>query len=239
MEWSVLESGAHRAQENMQIDAELLEGAGQLKGPCVRFYEWERPSITYGYFIDPEKFLRLDRLQQLGIDLARRPTGGGIVFHLFDMAFSALIPAHCSLFSRNTLDNYALINRAVLQAVEQFLYHRSSLEMTAVDLEGLQESCSHFCMARPTKYDVMWKEKKIAGAAQRKTKAGFLHQGTIALCLPDTKLLEQVLREEVREGVMSAMLRHTFALLRQGEEVGVAKRQLQQFLTVQLTALPL
>jgi lipoate-protein ligase A len=47
-------------------------------------------------------------------------------------------------------------------------------------------------MARPTKYDVMLQGRKIAGAAQRKTKAGFLHQGTIALLCPDPELLGAV-----------------------------------------------
>ena len=46
-------------------------------------------------------------------------------------------------------------------------------------------STQHFCMATPTKYDLMIGSKKFAGAAQRKTRYGYLHQGTISLATPD------------------------------------------------------
>ena len=144
-----------------------------------------------GYFLKPRELLKMERIESRGIELARRPTGGGIVFHLWDFAFSVLVPARSSLYSQNTLHNYALINRAVLAAVKQFLQGSVLPELA---LQKLSSSCSGFCMARPTKYDVVVAGKKVAGAAQRKTKGGFLHQGTIALTLPDFELLEELRR---------------------------------------------
>ena len=46
-------------------------------------------------------------------------------------------------------------------------------------------------MAKPTQYDIVYKGKKIAGAAQRKKTQGYLHQGTISLAAPQIDLLQE------------------------------------------------
>jgi lipoate-protein ligase A len=48
-------------------------------------------------------------------------------------------------------------------------------------------------MAQPSKYDLLLKNKKAAGAAQRKKVQGYLHQGTIALVKPQAELLFELL----------------------------------------------
>jgi lipoate-protein ligase A len=232
--WDVIDTGVLSAEENMRKDAEFLERASALTRPLVHFYEWERPSLTHGYFIDPKKLLHVEKLQARGWDLARRPTGGGVVFHMWDMAFSVVVPAHSRAFSLNTLDNYAFVNRAVLKAVEAFL--PQTLELTPLDSDSIDANCSHFCMARPTRYDVVWQGRKVAGAAQRKTREGFLHQGTIALIMPSSEVLQEVLLPETQ--VALAMQRHTLPLLGEGateRQCVAAKGELKRLLTVQLT----
>ena len=49
-------------------------------------------------------------------------------------------------------------------------------------------------MADPTVYDVMVDGKKVVGGAQRRTKHGFLHQGSISLGVPDLHFLRSVLK---------------------------------------------
>lgn len=232
--WDVIDTGELSAEANMRKDAELLESARGLSRPVLHFYEWIRPSVTYGYFIDPSRFLHRDSIHALGWDAVRRPTGGGIVFHMWDMAFSAVVPAHTRAFSSNTLDNYAFINRAVLKALLPFL--PQALELTPVDMLPIDPSCSHFCMARPTRYDVVWQGRKVAGAAQRKTREGFLHQGTLALVMPSFEVLQKVLLPETQ--VAFAMQQHTLPLLSQEStesERRSVKEDLKRLLTVQLT----
>lgn len=229
MEWTVLDTGTAPAEKNMEIDAELLEGLGSKA--ILHFYEWERPSISYGYFIDPAKLLNLTHVQDRGIDLARRPTGGGVVFHLWDFAFSVLVPASSPYFSQNPLHNYAFINRAVLESVGQFLGTSAEWELTPHDAPAWDEKCTSFCMAKPTKYDVVLKGRKIAGAAQRKRKQGFLHQGTIALVMPPEEELTALLLpgNQVKE----AILGHTMPLLgKKGShaEIEKAKGELRRLL---------
>jgi lipoate-protein ligase A len=231
-EWEILDSGCQRADENMHLDSELLGRADQFSRPILHLYEWAGDSATYGHFIDPSQFLNLDSVRTLGLQLARRPTGGGIVFHMWDMAFSVLIPASCPEFSLNTLDNYAFVNHAVLCAAREFLDQPSQFSLISKDCHSWDTHCGHFCMAKPTKYDLVWKERKIAGAAQRKTRKGFLHQGTIAMVPPNEEYLTQVLLPGTK--VREAMRAHTHPLCSQQSELTDAKKQLRSLLATHL-----
>ena len=235
-DWEIIDSGVQPAKENMRLDAEMLEKAGGFSRPVLHHYEWQKPSATYGYFADPGMLLNLDNARGLGLDLAKRPTGGGIIFHLWDLAFSVLAPAHCPVFSQNTLENYAFVNNAVLASVKAFLNGNPPLSLTPDDFTEWDASCSHFCMAKPTKYDVMWEGRKVAGAAQRKTRAGFLHQGTIALVMPSVEYLSSVLLPGTQ--VLQAMQYHTCPLLGPSAteaEMREAKAQLRALLATHLS----
>ncbi|MBS0603846.1 MAG: hypothetical protein JSS60_02280 [Verrucomicrobia bacterium] len=234
--WEIIDTGAHSAEENMRFDSELLENADTLSRPILHLYEWTGESATYGYFTDPAKLLNLDHAGTLSLHLARRPTGGGIVFHIWDMAFSVLVPASCPEFSTNTLENYAFVNNAVLASVKEFLGNIPPLSLTPDDFSPWDKDCFHFCMAKPTKYDVMWEGRKVAGAAQRKTRKGYLHQGTIALVMPPLDYLDQILQPGTK--VKEAMLAHTCPLLGKNaskEQMDAAKLRLRSLLATQLT----
>ncbi len=236
LQWQVLDTGVHSAEENMRLDAELLEKADAFARPVLHLYKWAGDCATYGYFTDPADFLNLDHAKKLSLDLARRPTGGGIIFHLWDLAFSVLVPAHCPEFSTDTLKNYAFVNNAVLASVKEFLNENPPLLLTPDDYAPRDPNCTHFCMAKPTKYDVMWEERKVAGAAQRKTKKGFLHQGSIALVMPPPDYLQRVLLPGTK--VQEAMQAHTYPLLGKSigaEQMEAAKQSLRQLLATHLT----
>lgn len=209
----ILDTKTSFAEENMRRDAELLEGLDPRGEPCLHFYRWEGLSATYGYFIEPSKWFDLEKAALRGVSLARRPTGGGIVFHIWDFAFSFLMPSGHPAFSLDTLENYRFVNEAVLDAVKELFSLESSVELILEN--GLLEapSCAHFCMARPTQYDVVYQGMKIAGAAQRRRKQGYLHQGTISLAFPDLGLLRDVL---LSQEVVQAMSSYTFAPLGKG-----------------------
>lgn len=232
--WKILDTGRRPAQENMDIDRDLLEKMRPDDPPILHFYEWEGDAATHGYFLDPGKLLNLKEAERLNLSLARRPTGGGIIFHVSDLAFSALVPAGHPRFSLNTLDNYDFINSAVKRGVKTFF--ESDPSLLPEEPMPLDESCRYFCMAKPTIYDVMLEGRKVAGAAQRRRKQGFLHQGSIAIALPKENFLNAILLPDTQ--VKEAMLSNTFSIL--GREWTASdlyevrealKRQLQKELT--------
>jgi lipoate---protein ligase len=108
--------------------------------------------------------------------------------------------------------------------------------LTPDDFSPWDPNCFHFCMAKPTKYDVMWDGRKVAGAAQRKTKKGYLHQGTIALVMPPQEYLEQILLPGTK--VKEAMQAHTCPLLGRAAshaQMVQAKQRLSALLTTHLS----
>lgn len=223
----IFDTGIESAAFNMRFDAQLLE---ELKAPILHFYRWARPSATYGYFIRPEKHLDLAQVDKKGLDLARRPTGGGIVFHIWDLAFSFLLPSTHPAFSHNTLENYQFVNRAVLEALRAYFSFRAPAELIPENLPSLGPDCQNFCMAKPTQYDVVHQGMKAAGAAQRKRKQGYLHQGTIALAMPDFALLSDVLLS--KKDVLAAMMAYSFAPLKKIDEA--IRFDLQKLLAAKL-----
>lgn len=225
MTLKIIDTGKASAQDNMDLDAQLLK---DLKDdPVLHIYEWEEPSATYGHFINPSKYLNTDQIQ-----LGKRPTGGGIIFHVSDWAFSVLVPSSHPKFSLNTLDNYRLINDAVKAAVQKFLSKHANPHLLQEEPTPLDESCRHFCMAKPTVFDVMLGKRKIAGSAQRRVKQGFLHQGSICIAHPDPNLLKSTLLPGT--AVFDAMQQNTFSLLGPSctpSELSIARTHIKTLLT--------
>lgn len=195
----VIDTGIQSAKANMELDVQLLESLDGTQSPIFHFYEWDAHSATHGHFIDPSKHLNMDVVAQTQLQLAKRPTGGGIIFHFTDFAFSFLMPAGHPDFSPNTLDNYAYVNGLVSNVLTSMM---GSSAPRLLGKEELSDPSPSFCMANPTVFDVMVNGQKVGGAAQRRTKKGYLHQGSIFLAMPQEDFLESIiLDKKVLEGM--------------------------------------
>lgn len=223
MSWTVITREKAGAQVNMDFDAMLLRRLGCAPEPVLHLYDWEAPSITHGYFVDPRDLLEVDTLAALGVQLARRPTGGGVIIHTIDFAFSLLVPAGHTAFSTNTLHNYAFINTIVADVVRKVLPRNLAGDIGLLSCP--QEACKEslpFCMADPTVFDVMIGGQKVAGGAQRRTRHGFLHQGSISLGVPDQLFLQGILKEDA---VAHLMRQRSYPLA----GVGASAQHLEEF----------
>ncbi len=182
------DAGAGSAQYHMQRDRALLEGLGDAALDArLIWYEWLRPSITYGHFIHPERLLYLEKTAAHGIDIARRPTGGGLLFHMDDCVFTLVIPKNHPRYTDNVRENYRWINEAVARACgtsEELLLER------AIETSKVYDS---YCMATPTIYDIMLDGKKVGGSAQRKTKNGYIHQASLFIGEPNWDIIDEVM----------------------------------------------
>jgi lipoate-protein ligase A len=150
---------------NMAVDEALLAEAAV---PVLRFYRWRRPSLSFGYFgryaeVAPEEGER---------EIVRRWTGGGIVPHETDVTYSVIIPATHSFFERSSPEIYSALHEAIRRALE-----RNGVRATLAG--SAAPKISESCFANAVRADVMSDERKIAGAAHRRTRTGLLHQGSI------------------------------------------------------------
>ena len=227
--WQIIESGSLDPVSIMEKDAKLLSQLNFRDSPILHFYDWSIPSLTYGYFTDPSLHLDLQALKECCISPAKRPTGGGIIFHLTDFAFSVLLPAGCPALSLNPLENYALINRCVVEATAKL----PQLTLPPVLLTPSDESAKSgpFCMARPTQYDLIVEGRKVGGAAQRRTKNGLLHQATLSLQFTPTEILRKVLLNS--DSVLEAMQKNSFCILPENagiQDLQNCKKKLKELL---------
>jgi lipoate-protein ligase A len=157
---------------NMAIDEALLETA---KIPSIRFYHWASPALSFGYF---GKFTDVAG-HATKHDLVRRWTGGGIVFHGDDLTYSIVIPASDPAFAESSMSIYESVHRALADVL---IATGDRAVVAAAEDRGAAVSdpaCNGYCFANPVRADVMVDGRKIAGAAQRRTRRGLLQQGSV------------------------------------------------------------
>ena len=118
----VLDTGSNSAEANMRLDEKLLlELRSAMRSPfCISINGTGPLRRTDISSIRANISISINRAS-IGLSLARRPTGGGIVFHIWDLAFSFLMPSAHPRFSLNTLDNYRFVNESVLEVMKDFL----------------------------------------------------------------------------------------------------------------------
>jgi lipoyl(octanoyl) transferase len=180
----------HSAAMNMAIDEALLE---RVTVPAIRFYRWQSPALSFGYF---GRFADVAGYQSER-DLVRRWTGGGIVFHGKDLTYSIVIPASDSVFAESSTSIYENIHQALVHALAETGQRAvvAGVGSSAVALAKADDpgSCSVVvgatrtgisdagcsCFDNPVHADVMIDGRKVAGAAQRRTRRGLLQQGSI------------------------------------------------------------
>lgn len=217
----LLQSGTQEGQHLMDKDRNLLRELKQT--PLLHLYNWAKPTLSYGLLLDPTLHLNLAACNSLGVDVVKRPTGGGILFHGTDLAFSFLLPKTHPLYSTNLLQSYHSINSIVQDALSKWLGKKCTL--TPTSSLPPQERFS-FCMAEPTIFDVFFEGKKLAGAAQRRTHTGLLHQGTISCLPPEKNLFENVLLHP--EAILPSMEQNSFFLTTAKEKLDTLREELTQ-----------
>jgi lipoate-protein ligase A len=223
--WKVVESKNKSAEELMGLDQTFLLEMGENDPPLVHFYDFIQPSFTFGLFIDP-KTLMNEKIYRKTFDFHKRPTGGGVLFHGWDVTFSCFVPKNHPGYCLDVLESYKYINDRIALALSEFLEKKEGgLHLLEKRVEPMDEACTHFCFAKPTIYDIMVGEKKVCGAAQRRKRNGYLHQGSIALVFPEKALLKPLFSKE--SNVLEAMNYFTHPVLGQkahsNDKKGVAE----------------
>lgn len=164
----VLDPEPHPAALNMAIDEILLREA---TGPLLRVYSWSRPSVSMGYF---DKIAEVER-QWPERELVRRWTGGGIVPHGEDLTYTLIVPRACEFFEFNAVESYSQIHEAIAAVMGRMNGEIRLAPAAAPKISGA-------CFENPARADIIAGDRKIAGAAQRRTRYGLLHQGSIQKC---------------------------------------------------------
>ncbi len=187
----LLDSGPCDAAFNMALDEALLESAPRIGQPVLRFYGWTQPAASFGYF---QRIAEVEKATLLR-PLVRRPTGGGIVPHDADWTYSMVIPANHDWHGLKAQQSYRRMHEWIQSA-----FARLGVETTLA--ECCHKARPGECFAGYEKDDVLWEGRKVAGAAQRRTRGGLLIQGSVQP--PPLKLSRASWQQAMCEGQAAA-----------------------------------
>ena len=154
--------------ENMAVDSWLLE---REEEPLLRVYDWQGDWGSLGYF----GAVAEARATMSGVSLVRRVTGGGLVDHRHDRTYTLVLPRGCGLAGRKGDESYRVIHSALAEVLR-----KAGAEVSLVQEDSLVESPA--CFERPVAWDLIdGRGGKVAGAGQRRSRKGLLHQGSVML----------------------------------------------------------
>jgi lipoate-protein ligase A len=155
---------------NLAADDVLLDraAAGELG---LRFYHWDRPTLSLGYFQPAAERMILPDLPWV-----RRATGGHTILHGDgDLTYSLAIPAGVPLPDGETVWGCAVHHR--IQAVVK----RLGVAARPVVCGEEKTLGPVLCFQRHTPGDLVIDGVKVVGSAQRKRRGAILQHGTIRL----------------------------------------------------------
>jgi lipoyl(octanoyl) transferase len=177
MSLEILPTRSGAAAENMALDFLLLQRHARAGVACFRHYGWHRPAFSFGYS-QKIAFVRAQLPPGETFDLARRPTGGGLVDHRDDWTYSLVIPRGHELEELRATQSYRVVHECLAEALRiqdvAVVSKPAATEPAATPGLGI-------CFQQAEPYDLVHGRtgEKIAGAAQKRNKHGLLFQGSI------------------------------------------------------------
>lgn len=159
LKWRIIPTEIHDAFTNMAVDEACCEAvAGAKVPPTVRFYRWQPSAVSIGTFQSMNDEVAVAVCRQAGVDIVRRRTGGGAVYHDIDGEITYSVIGPEVLFPKDIIESYRLICGWVINGLKRL---------------GLQDVFFH-----PIN-DILAYGKKISGNAQTRRQGVLLQHGTV------------------------------------------------------------
>lgn len=193
---------------NMALDAALLESVVAGAGPVVRFYRWDRPTLSFGR--NQPAAGRYDRAaaRERGIAFVRRPTGGQAVLHADELTYAVVAPVAVIGRPRTA---YRRINEALVTGLRRLGVAAEMAELaelaeaaevaegtegaaTAAGAAGPGADWAAACFREPAAGEVVVGGRKLIGSAQRCEGRVILQHGSLLLAGSQAPAEELLLR---------------------------------------------
>jgi lipoate-protein ligase A len=164
--WRLLKLETNDAFTNMAIDEAIVTARIMGLAPnTVRFYQWKPSAVSIGRFQDVSNEVQIDNCQRLGIDIVRRISGGGTVYHDVEGEITYSVIAKEEIFgTKDVIQAYNIIGMALIEAAK-------ILGVSANFNRGDPKNCPNIAIHG----------KKISGSAQFHQGGVMLQHGTFLL----------------------------------------------------------
>src|SRR5262249_934646 len=170
-----INTGVQDAALNMAIDEAIL--LHHLRGdvaPTLRVFRWSRPAISLGRFQNVEREVELERCEERGVALVRRPTGGRAVYHQDEFTYSIVMGKRYGV-PAGIVTAYGYLAQGLLAAL------RLLGVQAEVSDERVKKHPSAACFASSTQADLTSGGFKLVGSAQVWQGDALLQQGSLPL----------------------------------------------------------
>jgi lipoate-protein ligase A len=216
MKVRLLKTGHNSAYYNMGLDQALSEGVANGGDPVLKFYGWDPAAISIGYFQKMQEEVDTSKCKEYGIDIVRRITGGGAVFHDQELTYSFMIPIENELVRKPILESYEDICGGIIEGGKDL----------GIDIQFVPLN------------DLIVGGKKVSGNAQTRKGGVILQHGTILLSVDVDKMFELLLipNEKIKDKMIATVKERVTSLSSQlgrefsfDEAVGVFERGFKRF----------
>jgi lipoate-protein ligase A len=175
--WRLFPLGTFNAAMNMAIDEAILNAriANQVPN-TLRLYRWQPSAVSIGKNQNPENEVYLDNAKQLGVDVVRRISGGGTVYHDLEGEVTySVIARVADLGTADVTTVYTKIYCAITDALR-------ILGVPADFSSGDAKNCPNLTVAG----------KKISGSSQTISRGVVLQHGTILVNVDLPKMFQLI-----------------------------------------------
>jgi lipoate-protein ligase A len=209
----------------MAVDEALLESydsSDPQPAPTLRLYAWRPAAVSLGRRQSLRGAHDATVTAGEGIDLVRRPTGGGAVLHELERTYAVVGARGLPPFSGGVIATYRSIADAVARGI-------TGLGVAAIPVEprgGRSQAVAPICFERVGAWEIVALGRKLVGSAQARRRRAFLQHGSIPIHLDPRRLaavlgapvdasrfvdLEQAMRGAVDPEALDASLVAGFA----------------------------
>lgn len=159
----------------MAVDEALLESVSSTGVPVLRFYGWQEPTLSLGYFQAAAS--RGAHAASSALPLVRRSTGGGAIVHDRELTYTLVVPIR----DRWGEDHRGLYRQIHAQVVDWLVKAggRGACLHPGISRAAAEEP--FLCFERRADGDVELAGFKVLGSAQRRTRTALLQHGSLLL----------------------------------------------------------
>ncbi len=199
--WRIIPLETHDAFLNMALDEAASEAiaasAGAAVLPTIRFYRWQPSAVSIGYFQSLEDEVAVEKCREAGVDIVRRRTGGGAVFHDFEGEITYSVIAPESLFPKGITESYHVICGWIVESLKL-------LDIKA-EFKPINDIILTPDAVGSTGENVSG--KKISGNAQTRRNGILLQHGTILYTVDVRKMFSmlKVGQEKIADKMIAAV----------------------------------
>ena len=168
--------GEATGAENMAVDQAMLESVMAGAPPALRFYRWRPACISLGRNQQAREVFDRDSIAAAGVDIVRRPTGGGAVLHDRELTYAVAVPAVALGGPRQT---YARVNAALAAGLRVLGIHAEVASPR--DRSGLRDASRGVCFQAAAPGEILANGRKLVGSAQRREASVILQHGSLLL----------------------------------------------------------